>query len=102
MKFVKKHDETGMAYQVISQDDAVSGPGVSDRAHEGIPFFSKGGIKHSSGKKLYAWEKDGAFFLSAFSEPRPQDGKRPAVEFNTKAAVDAEVQRRGANVIWES
>jgi hypothetical protein len=53
-------------------------------------------------RSLYAWEADDIFYLSAFRAPRPHDGKRPAVEFSTKAAVDAEVQRRSANVIWES
>jgi hypothetical protein len=51
-------------------------------------------------RQLYAWNKDGTFFLSAFIRPR-DDGERPALEFDTKAGVDDEVRRRGAEVIWQ-
>lgn len=53
-------------------------------------------------RRLYAWESDGKFYLSAFSAPRTHDGKRPAGEYDTKDALEAEVNRRGADVVWES
>lgn len=51
-------------------------------------------------RKLYGWEKDGKFYLSAFDKPR-LDKLRPAGEYETRDALDAEVARRGADLIWE-
>ena len=50
---------------------------------------------------LYGWEHDGKFYLSAFAKPRAHDGKRPAVEFGTRALLDAEVSSRRSNLVWE-
>jgi hypothetical protein len=50
-------------------------------------------------RQLYAWEKDGTFFLSAFI--RPLDGRRPAMEFDTKLEVETEVRRRGVELLWQ-
>jgi hypothetical protein len=99
VKFIKKHDEHGMAFQVVSHDDAAGG---NDHPFEGIPFQTKHGNRKSTGRKFYAWEKSGDFFLSAFREPRAHDGKRPAIEFLTKEALETEAQRLGLNVVWEA
>lgn len=51
-------------------------------------------------RKLYAWEKDGTFYLSAFI--RPVSGRRPAVEFDTKAGLEMEANRRSTELIWQT
>ena len=53
-------------------------------------------------RTLYAWSKDGKFYLSAFREPRAHDKKRPAVEFNSEAALLEEARSRGVNVVWDN
>ena len=50
-------------------------------------------------RTLYAWEKDGTFYLSAFV--RPVNGRRPAVEFTEKTALETEAMRRGAELVWQ-
>lgn len=50
-------------------------------------------------RKLYAWEKDGKFYLSAFV--RPVDGRRPSVEFADKGALETEAMRRGIELDWQ-
>lgn len=52
-------------------------------------------------RTLYGWEKDGKFYLSAFARPREHDGKRPAEQFGTRSALDAEVNIRRAELVWE-
>ena len=51
-------------------------------------------------RTLWGWEHDGKFYLSAFGKPR-LDKHRPAVSFATRETLDAEVTRRGAELIWE-
>ena len=53
-------------------------------------------------RSLYGWETDGKFYLSAFLAPRNHDGRRPALSFDTKEALDAEVTRRQAELVWET
>lgn len=51
-------------------------------------------------RRLYGWEKEGKFYLSAFNAPRP-DGKRPAIQYDTKDDLQAEVTNRSADLVWE-
>ena len=51
-------------------------------------------------RTLYAWEKDGTFYLSAFV--RPVSGRRPAVEFDTKGGLEMEANRRGTELVWQA
>jgi hypothetical protein len=52
-------------------------------------------------RTLYGWEDDGKFYLSAFVKPRAHDGKRPAIEFGTRALLDGEISNRRADLVWE-
>ena len=52
-------------------------------------------------RKLYGWEKDGRFYLSAFARPRAHDDKRPAAEYESRAALDADVTQRRVDLVWE-
>ena len=52
-------------------------------------------------RKLYGWEKEGKFYLSALSAPRAHDGKRPAIEFLSHETLDAEITKRQAELVWE-
>lgn len=51
-------------------------------------------------RTLYAWRDGVKFHLSAFKEAR-LDKLRPAKEYDTETELLDEVQRRGAEVIWE-
>lgn len=51
-------------------------------------------------RTLYAWNFDGIFYLSAFARPR-DDKSRPAMEFDSKAGLEDEVRRRGADLAWQ-
>lgn len=51
-------------------------------------------------RTLYAWRDGVKFHLSAFKEARA-DKLRPAKEYGTETELLDEVQRRGAEVIWE-
>jgi len=53
-------------------------------------------------RKLYAWEKDGKFYLSAFVRPRDHDGHRPAAEFADKGTLETEAMRRGVELDWQT
>ena len=57
-------------------------------------------------RRLYAWEKDGAFYLSVFVRPvldfSGTPGRRPAVEFIDRAALETEAQRRDAELVWQT
>lgn len=52
-------------------------------------------------RTLYAWRDGVKFHLSAFKEAR-LDKMRPAKEYDTETELLDEVQRRGAEVIWEN
>ena len=52
-------------------------------------------------RKLYGWERNGKFYLSAFIKPRDHDGKRPALSFDDRETLDAEVTKRQAELVWE-
>lgn len=52
-------------------------------------------------RTLYAWRDGVKFHLSAFREAR-LDKLRPAKEYTTETELLDEVQRRGAEVIWEN
>jgi len=51
-------------------------------------------------RTLYAWEKEGMFYLSAFV--RHLNGRRPAAEFDTKLGLENEAHRRGAELAWQA
>lgn len=51
-------------------------------------------------RTLYAWRDGLKFHLSAFKEAR-LDKRRPAQVHGTETELLDEVQRRGAEVIWE-
>ena len=53
-------------------------------------------------RKLYGWEKDGKIYLSAFAHDKTLNGRRPATEFSTKEGMEAEIARRGAELVWEN
>jgi hypothetical protein len=42
------------------------------------------------------------YYLSAFKEPRPHDGVRPATVYMSETELLAEANARGAQVVWEN
>lgn len=46
-------------------------------------------------RKLYGWERDGKFYLSVFGGAKVHaNGTTPTAEFDSKEALEAEVNRR--------
>ena len=63
----------------------------------GEVFIGDGGMT----RKLWGWQKADKFYLSAFMKPRAHDAARPAVSFESRESLDAEVNRRSAELVWE-
>lgn len=56
----------------------------------------------SKKRTLAAWQKGDKFYLSAFRDGQTHvNGKTPAMEFNSKAELEAEAQRRRVSIDWE-
>ena len=53
-------------------------------------------------RTFYAWRDGLKYYLSAFKEPRPHDGLRPATAFSSETELLAEANARGAQVVWEN